>query len=66
MRLLEVRYPDKPARYFINGRRVSRDDWDYTNIIADKRGKRRDCFQTKSKDLGGGQFKRYNYSSIED
>lgn len=66
MQMLEIRYPDKPPRYFIAGRRVSAETWELTIIKANMQNKRRDCFHTKCKDLGGGNFKRYNYSHLEE
>lgn len=59
--LLEVRYPDKPARFFANGKRISRDEWERIHIRANIDG-RLDCFSTRAIPQPGGTFKRFNYS----
>ena len=60
--LTQVLVDDKPARYYANSRRVSRDQYDHIIRMArmDASG-HIDCFATKAKQLPGGHFKRWNY-----
>jgi hypothetical protein len=59
--LSQVTTEGKPARYHVNGRRVSQAA--YARIIG--RALRIDCFSTRAKELPGdrGRFKRWNYST---
>lgn len=59
--MLEVRYPDKPPRYFVNGRRVPVDHYNLIREQALMFG-RLDCFSTKAVQVNRGKFKRFNYS----
>lgn len=57
--LLEVRQPNKPARFYADGKRVSHRQFDYLELVAI----RLDTFHSKAKELPGGEFKRYNYKT---
>lgn len=50
-----------PARYHVDGKRVSKTTFD---TIRDKafRDGRLDCFQTKCRPIGNGEFRRTNWS----
>jgi len=60
--LLQVRYPDKPTRFFIDGKRVSRERFEHMETQARMFG-RLECFNTRAIPLPGGTFKRFNYST---
>ncbi|MBI2240310.1 MAG: hypothetical protein HYU59_05840 [Magnetospirillum gryphiswaldense] len=60
--LTEVRYPDKPARYFVDGKRVSKDAYEALTTRARMFG-RLECFSTRAVPLPDGTFKRFNYST---
>ena len=64
MQLLEIQYPDKPARFFIDGTRVSRATFESRVIAKQVRGKVKNCFSTRAVPMPGGTFKRFNYSCI--
>lgn len=60
--LSETNGGDKPARYFANGKRVSRDEFERIKARALRDG-HLDCFHTKAKQLPGGKFRRVNLST---
>ncbi len=64
MQLIQHLYSDKAARYYIDGRRVSRDKYEHTIIKARIAGQQLCCFHTRAKQYGQGLFHRINYSSI--
>lgn len=64
MQLVQHTYSDKPARYYIDGKRVSRETYELTVIKARMQGKDHSCFHTKAEPYGQGMFHRVNYSSI--
>lgn len=66
MQLTEVRTSDKPTRYFINGIRVSRDDYEYQITLARIQNRAHQCFSTRCKEVSSGIFKRWNYSHIQE
>jgi hypothetical protein len=51
-------YPDKAARFFIDGKRVSRAQYEHICSTAE----RLDCFSTRAWPIEGGSFKRRNDS----
>jgi hypothetical protein len=63
MQLVQVLNPDSPARYSRDGRRISKAEYDrlIERAIADGRYS---CASTQAKQLPGGKFKRWNYTSI--
>ncbi|WP_226019357.1 hypothetical protein [Novosphingobium sp. FKTRR1] len=64
MQLIEHRYSDKPARYYINSRRVSRDTYELAIVTARIKGQQHSCFMTKCKEASNGRFHRVNYSTL--
>lgn len=52
------------CRYYIDGKRVSRGDYEMFIIRKEMEGKTLNCFSTKAKNLGDGHVKRWNYSCI--
>lgn len=64
MQLVEHRYSDKPARFYIDGVRVSRDKWEHVHVLANIQGKRLECFKTRAFPYGEGNTHRINYSCI--
>lgn len=65
MNLCEVRTTGKPARFHINGKRVSRAEWERVTDQAHSEGTLC-CFSTRAKPITGGGVKRWNYSVISD
>lgn len=61
MQLLEVRRDDKPARYYIDGKRVSKEDYEYQITLARIDNRQHQCFTTTYKN-----DVRRNYSHIQD
>jgi len=57
MQFIEHIGADIPARFYIDGKRVSRRDYD----AAKDSCARLDCFATKGKQLPGGLIRRTNY-----
>lgn len=57
--LTEVTGADMPARYSINGRRVSKDRFRDVRDNAD----RLECVTTRGKQVGGGRIRRWNYTT---
>lgn len=64
MQLIQHRYSDKPGRYYIDGRRVSREAYETTIITARMNNLDHGCFMTKCKEIDNGRFHRINYSTI--
>lgn len=62
--LREVRTCDKPARYYIDGKRVDKQFYEYFILREQLAGKQLNSFFTRAKDLGNGMVKRWNYSCI--
>ena len=62
--LTEHRYSDRPARYYIDGRRVSRNTYETAIITARMKCRDHGCFSTKCKPLSRGRFHRINRSCI--
>lgn len=58
MQLTQWLYPDQPARFYIDGKRVSRDRFEQVRNTAT----RLECFHTRAFPQPGGTFKRVNYS----
>ena len=58
--LVEHYGADMPARYYVNGRRVSRREFQSIKDRAHTQG-RIDCFSTKGRQLPGGKIRRTNY-----
>ena len=44
MQMTVFQYPDKPSRFFVDGERVSKRDYDFIDRLA----KRHDCMITRS------------------
>ena len=63
MNLSEVLSPSAPARFHIDGKRVSRAHWEAVKERAYADGTLC-CFSTRAKQMPGGTFKRWNYSYI--
>jgi len=63
-RLLTTYETGKPGKYYIDGKRKSRDVYEHYILVREMKGKRLNCFHTKAIPLEGGRIKRYNYSSI--
>jgi hypothetical protein len=59
--LTEHRYSDRPARYYADGRRISKVDYDLT-ILASRV---HCCFTTTCRPLPNGGFHRINHSYVE-
>lgn len=51
---------DMESRFYINGRRVSRDKFDYVQMRARMTGTI-DCFSTRARQLPDGKIRRTNY-----
>lgn len=64
MELVEHRYSDKQPRFYIDGKRISAEKWEWTHIMANLKDKQLSCFHTVAKPYGIGCFHRINYSSI--
>jgi hypothetical protein len=62
--LVEHLYSDKPGRYYIDGRRVSRDAYETAITTARMENRDHGCFMTKCKEIDNGRFHRINYSTI--
>ena len=64
MQLLRVTYSHKPARYYVDGRRVTRDSyWDSVDA-RERAGGRLNSFSTRTSYDAAGNATARHYSSI--
>ena len=61
--LIEHKGADMPARFYIDGKRVSREKFEHVEQIARAYG-RSECFYTKCRELEGGRLRRINYKTV--
>lgn len=64
MELAEHSYANKPSRYYIDGKRVSYDHYDYVRILARISGWQHCCFLTRSRKAPPGEEHYVHTSSI--
>jgi hypothetical protein len=63
MELRQTMNPDRPARYYADGKRITKAEYDRLFNKANLHG-HADCFATKCRQLPGGKFQRTNYVSV--
>lgn len=60
MRFATTYTDDKPPRFYIDGVRVSRERFEFKEMVCQQEGKRYSSSYTKCKQLGNGKLKRTN------
>jgi hypothetical protein len=63
MRFATTYTDDKPARYYVDGVRVSRERFEFKEILCQQEGKQYNSSYTKCKQLGNGRLRRTSYHS---
>ena len=58
-----LRSDGRPARFYVNSRRVSKAQYEHQLLRGRMHGQI-ECLTTKAKQLPGGHFKRWNYTSV--
>lgn len=64
MDLTEHSYANKPSRYYIDGKRVSRDRFDYVRILARLSNWQHCCFSGRTLCVAPGAEHHVHYSCI--
>lgn len=61
--LTQTLMPDRVAYHYANGKRITKARYEEIFLRGQMHGEV-DCFMTKCKQLGNGQFRRVNYVSV--